>query len=220
MRRAGVELRWFRPPGRWRVWTRGRFDNRTHRKILVTDGSAAFTGGAGVSQEWDGDARGPEEWRDTFFRIDGPVVAGFRAAFFAHWARARGRGDSDVESVGPGPRQGEAEVMVVPSVATERWSAAATLLQFLPREARRMVRITTPYFVPNEETLPNMNSRSTKKDDEILAVVLDRELAATLEGHFADDARASASMRADKMEVLPPGRRLLEAFVRLFRKQL
>lgn len=289
MRRGGVEVGWFRPPGRWRVWTRGRLDNRTHRKILVTDGSSAFTGGAGVSHEWDGNARSPDEWRDTFFRIRGPAVTGFRSAFFAHWARARGRRDADVERVGPGERTGDAEVMVVPSVASDRWSAAATLFQVLPREARRSVRVTTPYFVPNDETLvslaeaarrgvsvevlvpgphtdhpicqiagapdlrrlhaagaaihryqptfihtktltvdgvvsvigtANLNSRSTKKDDEILAVVLDRELTSTLDAHFADDAAESASMRPEELGDVSVARQLVEALVRLFRKQL
>ena len=289
MRRAGVDVRWFRPPGRWRVWARGRLDNRTHRKILITDGSTAFTGGAGVSKEWDGDARTPDEWRDTFFRIVGPAVSGFRAAFFAHWARSRGGGEPDVGKVGPWARAGDAEVMVVPSVANDRWSAAATLFRLLPGEARRSVRITTPYFVPAEETLgaiadaarrgvsvqvlvpgphtdhricaiaggpdlrllneagvvihryqptfihtktltvdgvvsvigsANMNGRSTKKDDEILAVVLDRGLTATLDAHFTGDAGKSVLMTDDEAARFSPARRALEAVVRLFRREL
>jgi hypothetical protein len=82
------------------------------------------------------------------------------------------------------------------------------------------VRVTTPYFVPNDETLvsvigtANVNSRSTKKDDEILAVVLDRELTSTLDAHFADDAAESASMRPEELGEVSLARQLLEALVR------
>ena len=35
-----------------------------------------FTGGVGIAAEWEGDARGPDEWRDTHFRVEGPGVDG------------------------------------------------------------------------------------------------------------------------------------------------
>jgi cardiolipin synthase len=292
LRRRGVEVRWFRPPGRWRVWTRGRLDNRTHRKILVVDGKAAFTGGAGIRREWEGDARTPDEWRDTFFRIEGPAAAGFRAAFLAHWARphrsARARPGDPVE-LGPLAGSGDAEVMVVPSVPNERWSAAAKLFRLLPREARRTLRLTTPYFVPDDETVgaleqaarrgvavevlvpgrhtdhricqiagapdlrrlhaagvaihrygptfihtktltvdgavsmvgtANLDRRSTRKDDEILAVVLDGSLTETLDRHFAEDASRSVPLATPDPADVSWGRRALEALVRPFRDQL
>ena len=48
---------------------------RTHRKILVTDGEIAFTGGAGVADHWLGHAQDPEHWRDTQVRATGPSHA-------------------------------------------------------------------------------------------------------------------------------------------------
>lgn len=38
---------------------------RTHRKVLVVDGTDAFTGGAGVADHWRGQAQDPEldKWR-------------------------------------------------------------------------------------------------------------------------------------------------------------
>ena len=76
MRSSGVEVRWFHPLLTWRVWT---WNNRTHRKVLVCDGSIGFTGGVGIAKQWEGDARGPTEWRDTHFRFVGPAVRGLRA---------------------------------------------------------------------------------------------------------------------------------------------
>src|SRR5690606_18804933 len=94
MTSSGVELRWFRPPARWKVW---EIDHRTHRKILVVDHQYAFTGGVGVAQEWEGDARNENEWRDTHFQIEGPAVDPLRATFLSDWRDAGGRASTDLE---------------------------------------------------------------------------------------------------------------------------
>src|SRR5690606_18633675 len=67
MRRAGVDVRHFRPL-RW--YNLGRMNNRTHRKLLVVDGRVGFTGGVGIADQWDGDAGDPEHWRDMHFRAE------------------------------------------------------------------------------------------------------------------------------------------------------
>lgn len=78
MEGAGVQLRWFRPMKKLRV---GQINRRTHRKLLIVDEDTAFTGGVGIADEWQGDARNAGEWRDTHFRVQGPAVDGLRAAF-------------------------------------------------------------------------------------------------------------------------------------------
>jgi len=50
-------------------------NNRDHRKLLIVDGNVAYTGGAGYSNSWMGDARNPMEWRDTMYEITGKAVA-------------------------------------------------------------------------------------------------------------------------------------------------
>ena len=68
----------------------GRLNNRTHRKLLVVDGSVGFTGGVGIADEWTGNAQDPEHWRDTHFRVEGPVVAQMQAVFMDNWIKATG----------------------------------------------------------------------------------------------------------------------------------
>jgi cardiolipin synthase len=53
--------------------------------LLIVDNRIAFTGGVGIASEWEGDANGPDEWRDTHFKIQGPAVLGLRAAFLSDW---------------------------------------------------------------------------------------------------------------------------------------
>ncbi len=64
MQNAGVIIRWFRPLTSFRIF---KLDNRTHRKILITDDKLGFTGGVGIAKEWEGDARDKTEWRETHF---------------------------------------------------------------------------------------------------------------------------------------------------------
>ncbi|WP_375056076.1 phosphatidylserine/phosphatidylglycerophosphate/cardiolipin synthase family protein [Zobellella sp. DQSA1] len=87
MQAAGVHLHRYRPL-HW--YNFGRMNNRTHRKLLVVDGRIGFTGGVGIADQWTGDAGDPEHWRDTHFRIEGPVVAQLQAAFDDNWIKITG----------------------------------------------------------------------------------------------------------------------------------
>jgi cardiolipin synthase A/B len=84
---AGVQLRRFHPPH----WTHLRhFNNRTHRKLLVIDGRIAFTGGVGVAPQWTGRAQDPDHWRDSHFKVEGPVVAQMQSVFMNNWIKVTG----------------------------------------------------------------------------------------------------------------------------------
>jgi cardiolipin synthase len=67
-----------------------RLNNRNHRKLLVVDGRIGFTGGVGIADLWQGNAEDPDHWRETHFRIEGPVVAQFQAAFNDNWIKSTG----------------------------------------------------------------------------------------------------------------------------------
>ena len=159
--RADVRVREFGSLQSWRFW---ELDHRTHRKILVCDGRVGFTGGVGVAEEWEGDARNPDEWRETHFRIRGPAVSSLRGVFLEHWLAARNGGkeparllpscEGDDRDLGA-PR-GTAAIQTVASTAAGRWSTTQTLVRALVCAARRAVRITTGYFVPEDEVVSLM----------------------------------------------------------------
>ena len=87
MKDAGAQVERYRPL-HW--YNLGRMNNRTHRKLLVVDGSIAFTGGVGVAEQWTGNAQDPDHWRDMHFQLEGPAVAQFQAAFNDNWIKATG----------------------------------------------------------------------------------------------------------------------------------
>ncbi|MCU4179100.1 phospholipase D-like domain-containing protein [Bosea sp. BH3] len=148
MKDAGVEVVRFRPLT-W--YTLDRVNNRTHRKLLVVDGRMGFTGGVGIADEWNGDARSPNEWRDTHYRVEGPAAAEFQAAFAEHWIEATGElllGDRFFPELSPA---GDHAVQVVMS-STHQRNVMHLMLMTALASAQASVRIATPYFVPDELT--------------------------------------------------------------------
>jgi cardiolipin synthase len=87
MQDAGVHVERYRPL-HW--YNLGRINNRTHRKLLVIDGRIGFTGGVGIGDPWQGNAQDPDHWRDLHFRIEGPAVSQFQAAFNDNWIKTTG----------------------------------------------------------------------------------------------------------------------------------
>ncbi|GAA5520983.1 phospholipase D-like domain-containing protein [Aliifodinibius salicampi] len=155
METSGVEVEWFRPFKQWKVW---KSDNRTHRKVLICDGCVAFTGGVGIAEEWEGDARNPSEWRETHFRIEGPAVKGLQSAFLENWIEA-GRnlkiGLPWHENNGKTPLPDDHSIQDIPlqvvrTSASVRWSDIVILYKTLIQMAQESIFITTAYFNPNK----------------------------------------------------------------------
>src|SRR5215212_3662592 len=67
-----------------------RYNNRSHRKLLIIDGRTAYVGGVGIADEWSGNAQDPKHWRDNHYKVTGPVVAQLQAAFMSNWLITRG----------------------------------------------------------------------------------------------------------------------------------
>jgi len=144
---AGVHVHWFRPLTRLQAH---KANHRTHRKVLVVDEEIAFTGGVGIAEEWEGDARNQREWRDTHFRIHGPAVDGLRAAFLDNWAEtADVLVEKTVDRFPDQPQPGSTIIQAVRGASTSGWSDISTLVRALLQLAQERVRITTAYFVPD-----------------------------------------------------------------------
>lgn len=144
---AGARVEFFRPP-----WLRSPFahNHRTHRKVLVVDGAVAFTGGVGIAEEWEGDARGPDEWRDTQVRVQGPAVAGLRAAFVQNWAETTGEPDVE-ETVYPElSSAGSDAVHIVRGSAGVGWGDMNTAWYALLTAAKTRITLQTAYFAPDD----------------------------------------------------------------------
>ena len=143
---GGCQVAWYNPI-HW--YTLGRFNNRTHRKSLIVDGRVAFTGGAGIADHWQGDARGPDEWRDIQIRLEGPAVVPLQTGFAHNWQQTTGEllsGDAfypTIDVVGP------LAVQTLLSSPETGASNVRTMYYLSIVCARESIYIANPYFVPD-----------------------------------------------------------------------
>ena len=87
LRAAGGIVAWYQPI-RW--YTLKRFNNRTHREIIVVDAETGFVGGAGIASHWFAGNGRQRPWRDTMLRVTGGIVSGLQTAFAENWLEATG----------------------------------------------------------------------------------------------------------------------------------
>jgi len=150
MLQSGVNLQWFRPLASWKIWSR---EHRTHRKILVVDGTTGFTGGVGIAEEWCGDARSENEWRDTHFKITGPAVKALIGGFYGNWAETGQRVLNPDDQLPINHAVDDESVLTVRATAsTGGWSDISLVFDLLIATCNARLWVTTAYFVPNQAT--------------------------------------------------------------------
>jgi len=149
---------------RW--YSMHRMNNRTHRELLVIDGSVAFVGGAGIADWWMEPQHGrARPWRDTMARVEGPVVAAVQGVTAENWLECCGEiltGPDNFPELKP---CGETTAFVIKSSPSDRATASRVTFQLLIEGADHTVRITTPYFLPDRamrRALVTMADRGVK----------------------------------------------------------
>ena len=148
LRRRGVPAaRFLHSPLPWRM----PFLNlRSHKKILVLDGSVGFTGGINISDANAVAARPATPVQDTHFRIEGPVVGQLTEAFAQDWAFATDEeldGDAWFPDV---PPRGAAPSRVIDSGPDEDLEKIEFALLQAVACSRESIAVMTPYFLPDE----------------------------------------------------------------------
>ncbi len=132
---------------------------RTHRKILICDGSVGFTGGINIT-ETENEAVRADAYRDTHVRLDGAAVRWLQLVFLEDWAYARSEGKTTrladlklpadlIVDTDPGATA----VQIVASGPDNNGEAIHRAVIDALHSARQRVWVTTPYFVPTEGAL-------------------------------------------------------------------
>jgi cardiolipin synthase len=125
-------------------------NNRTHRELLVVDGTVAFVGGAGVADWWMKPHRGKPMWRDMMARIEGPVVAQIQGVVAENWMECCGEILTGPNTYKPRVRAGDSPAFAVKSSPADRSTTSRALYQLLVEGATSTVHIATPYFLPDK----------------------------------------------------------------------
>jgi Phosphatidylserine/phosphatidylglycerophosphate/cardiolipin synthases and related enzymes len=141
---AGATVVFFRPLS---VKTLRKIHLRTHRKVLVVDGRIGFVGGVCIADEWLGDADGPDRWRETVVRVEGPVARQLQAAFGRAWLEATDELLTGRALYPANGHAGEAVCQVMDS--TPGFDSNPARLSFLVAvgSATKSIDLTSAYFV-------------------------------------------------------------------------
>ncbi len=146
MQQAGVEFHKFNPI-QWYHLT--HFNNRTHRKLLIIDGGIGFIGGVGIAEEWTGNAQDPDHWRDTHFRVEGPVVAQMQSVFMDNWLKATGEVLHSVEYFPPLDPCGTRAAQVFSSSPAGGSESMELMYSLAIASAEYSIYLSNSYFLPD-----------------------------------------------------------------------
>jgi cardiolipin synthase len=150
MEDAGVRVVRYRPL-KW--YNLRRLNHRTHRKLLIIDGRIGFTGGVGIADLWEGNAEDPDHWRETHFRVEGPVVAQFQAAFNDNWIKSTGELLNAATYFPPLAETGALDAHLF--IASPAGGSESMHLMYLlaVAAATKSIDMAAAYFVPDELAL-------------------------------------------------------------------
>jgi cardiolipin synthase len=150
LRKAGVRVATFRPV-KWYDLHKAAF--RSHIRVIIVDGSVAYTGGFGLDDKWLGDGRHKDQWRDSNVRFRGPAVMALQATIAAGWAEATGElltGDLFFP-----PKElkhdGTQLATVLHTAPTVGSTAAERYLALSIASARKTLYVSNSYFVPDDD---------------------------------------------------------------------
>lgn len=147
LRAAGGRIEWYHP---FRWDTLGRYNNRTHRELIIVDGKIAFLGGPGIADHWfKGEGKNPR-WRDSMFRVEGDAVMGLQSTFAGNWLEASGEilVGEDYFPLSE-TREGTPALVVESSPSAGRSTKARALFQTVIASATKTIHLATPYFLPD-----------------------------------------------------------------------
>lgn len=150
MESAGVQIRRFHKPSWYDI---GRMNNRTHRKLLVVDGRVGFTGGVGIAPEWTGNAQDAQHWRDSHYKVEGPVVAQMQAVFMDNWIKVSGDVLHGERYFPPLPAVGEGRAQVFSSSPSGGSESMHLMYLLSVAAATKTIDLSSAYFVPDDLTV-------------------------------------------------------------------
>lgn len=149
----------------------GNIAHRNHRKLLIVDGTIAFTGGMNIGTEY---ARSPSRhgvsrgWRDTLVRIEGPAVAQFQKLFLESWRFLRNstpQGGNYFPELRP---IGHETVMAVGSTPQNKNAYQMYLSAF--DNANCSIHVTNSYFAPDRRIIESL-IRAAKRDVDVRLIL-------------------------------------------------
>jgi cardiolipin synthase len=171
LRNAGIDLRFFNPIKRSK---RLRNFSRDHRKIVLIDCNIAFTGGAGVTDDFSPHHKGARAWHDVMVEIQGDIVHDWQLLFERSWQhydsihdeelRTRFKAAFDDEASNPLMNRNPPQARVVASRGLGNKPIIGSLISEINKSHFR-VWITTAYFYPSRKLVKSLSKAAGRGVD-------------------------------------------------------
>jgi len=172
LRDAGISVVEFNPVNPFKRMISWRLNNRDHRKILVVDGTIAFTGGINITDDYSSSSlfrsrsrnRSNLGWRDTHIQVEGPAVASFQWLFMQAWVSQKVDDLAARKYFPPLKPVGDKIVRVIdsePGGDHEIYRAYILAMQ----EAKTSIHITNSYFVPDGQLVAALTDAAKRGVD-------------------------------------------------------
>ena len=197
MKNAGVEVRKYHPL-RW--YNLGRLNNRTHRKLLIVDGRIGFTGGVGIAPQWTGNAQDPDHWRDSHFRVEGPVVAQMQSVMLDNWTKTTGNVLHGAEYFPALEPVGPQSAQMFASSPNGGSESMQMMYLLAITAATRSIDLCSAYFVPDAITRRAL----------VAAIGRGARLRVIMPGKYTDEHAVRRASRGLWGELLEAGAQMYE----------
>jgi len=130
----------------------GRFRRnlfRDHRKLLLVDGRVAYTGGTGITDDFDRASHPKHFWHEAMIKVVGACVADWQVLFedsWGKWASAMSHTPPEYMSAGQFAQSGRV-------VESRSFTHSEVIRSFVHqiRSAQQCVWMATAYFVPSRK---------------------------------------------------------------------
>ena len=130
---------------------RSQLNFRNHRKLVIVDGNAAWVGGLNVGDEYLGRDPKVGVWRDTFIKIQGPVVQAVQLTFAEDWHWASKQTLTLNREPLPAPSGVSRQMASLASGPADPLETCTLFHLHLINAAQKRLWIATPYFIPDEQ---------------------------------------------------------------------
>lgn len=142
-----------------------KFNNRSHRKMIIIDGEIAYTGGFNLADEYINKVVKFGYWKDAGLRLEGEAVKEFVYLFWQDWNLNSPQIDLDINSYlrnyslpstgyyipfGDGPKP------------VYNYHVSQIAISNLLQQAQSYVYITTPYLIITDEILETICNTSLR----------------------------------------------------------
>jgi cardiolipin synthase len=165
--KAGGKISYYHP---FLLQDLGLFNNRTHRKLAIFDGKAAYVFGHGIAQEWTGNAQDEEHWRDTGVRLEGPIVNAVQSVFAENWVEQTSEvlvGEKYFPAL---PAAGNVRAHMTASSPHGGVSQLEMLYKLAIATSQQELIIQNPYFIPDGE-LVGLLARAVQRGVDVRVMV-------------------------------------------------